>query len=151
RAKDAVHLAERGARQREILERGLADDEVEGFGFEWKVGYVALAKVDADSCQLGVVAADLDEGMADVQRCHIEATKTSHFDGQVSGAGGDFQHLGAVRQPSREVGSLPSVRFQLALRSAHPRVPPGNRSFHLWTLESPSPRFHGLHLHFSFI
>src|SRR5207245_4374601 len=57
------------------------------------------------------------------------------------GPGADFQHLGAVRQPSREVGSLLSVRLQLTLRSAHPRVPPGNRSFHLWTLESPSPRF----------
>ena len=96
-AKDSVNLGKRCARQREVLERRLADHEVECLGSERHVRNVTVPKFDADAGPVGVLAPDLYESAADVQPCYIETTKTSHLDRQVSGAGRDLQHPGAFR------------------------------------------------------
>src|SRR5229473_3930970 len=96
-AKDAVHLGERGARQREVLESGLADDQVERVGLERNLRHVALLEIDADSLLARAVAPDLNERVADVEGCHIKTTKASHLDGQVAGTSRHLQHSCAIR------------------------------------------------------
>src|SRR6266852_834112 len=96
-AKDAVDLAKRGARQREVLKSGLTDDEVERVGLERHLGRVALLEIDAVPFSPRAVAPNLNERMADVEGCHIKTTEASHLDGQVAGTRRHLQHPCAIR------------------------------------------------------
>src|SRR6266704_5857311 len=147
-AKNAVHLRECRARQGEVFECRLADDQVERVGLERHLRHVALPEIDADPCLPCAVAPDLNERVADVEGGHIKTTKARHLDGQIAGAGRHLQNSRPVRQPGREVGSLGSVSLDLGLRAPHPCVPPRYGSFHFRTFERPSTRFLGLHLRF---
>src|SRR6266567_2289886 len=66
-AKDSMHFGEGALRLREVLECGLADDQVEGLGGERHAGHVSLAEVDAYMCLGGISARDLHECVADVE------------------------------------------------------------------------------------
>src|SRR6266550_7522236 len=116
-AKDPVHLGERAARLREVLERRLADHQVEGAGFERHLGHIALAEFDGHPGLAGVFAADLDECPADVETCHLNPSTARHLDRQVSRARRDLEHSGTVWQTRGEEESLLPVRLELALRT----------------------------------
>ena len=108
-AKDPVHLGQRAARLREVLERRLADDQVEGLGFERHSGHIALAEFDGHPGLAGVFAGDLDERAADVETCHVNPSRPRHLDRQVSRAGRNLEHSGAVSQTGGEMEGLLAV------------------------------------------
>src|SRR5438477_248441 len=145
-AKDAVNLGERAMGQREIFERRLADDQVEGVRFKRHLGHVPLAEFDGHPDVACVFGCDLDERAADVEAGHLEPSRARHLDRQVSRAGGNFEHPGAVSQSGGELESLLPVRLELALRAPHARVPPRNRALHLGTLETPASGLGHLHV-----
>src|SRR5437879_4797279 len=146
RAQDSVHLRERTAWQCEVLERGLAHDQVEGLGFERHSGRIALAELNSHSRLEGVIAGNLDERVADVEARYMKPSESRHLDRQVPGPGCNLEHPGAVRKAIGQEPGLLTVRIELALRSSHACVPPRDRSFHLGALESPPSCFSHLHL-----
>src|SRR5712692_2246110 len=115
RAKDPVHLGKRAARQREVLERGLADNQVERLALERHVGRVALPELNCHSGATGVFSRDLDERPADVKTCHLKSSWTRHLDRQISRAGRNLEHPGTLRQANGERESLFPVQVELAL------------------------------------
>ena len=141
-----MHLGDGAPWQGEVLERGLADDQVEGLVGEGHLGHVALAEFDLDPGPAGVLGGDLDEGAADVEAGHLEASEPGDLDRQVSRSGRDLEHPCAWEEARGQLRSLLPVRLELALRAPDARVPPRDRTFHLGSLESPALGFGHLHL-----
>src|SRR5438067_3473566 len=149
-AQDPMHLGKGALRQGEVLERGLADDQVEGFGGERHGGHVSLAKVNRHVGFSRVSARDLHERVADVEPGDLKPSQPRDLDRQVAGTRCHLEHRGAIGQPGGELRSLLSVNLDLALRAPNPGVPPCHRALHLRAFESPTSRFHRLHVNVSF-
>src|SRR5207248_391233 len=143
-AKHAVHLGQRAARQREVLERGLAHDQVEGAVCEGHLGHIAPLEVDGHACVAGGIGGDLDERPADVQAGHV-GSQAGHLDRQVTGAGRDLEHPPVRGQPGDQLRSLLAVGIALPRGAPDPCVPPRDRAFHLRGLESPASCLGHLH------
>src|SRR5260221_105277 len=145
-ADGAVHLGELAARVHEVLEGGLADDEVEGVSLEGHDGGVALLEVGCYPGILRVLGSDLDECVDDIQPGHLKPSESRELDRQVPGAERHLEHPGARREAAGEARGLRAVRLDLASRPADPGVPPRHDSFHLRTLEPPPGCCPDLHL-----
>ena len=135
-----MHLVDRSPRPGEVLERGLADDQVEGAVRERHGGRVALPELHGDARLAGVLARDVNERLADVERGHPVAAEPRQLDGEVAGTGRHLQDRGAVGEPGRDLGRLPPPRGDLAGGAAQPRIPPCHDPLHGQAPVSLSPR-----------
>jgi hypothetical protein len=80
-AQDPVHLVEGGHWLGEVLEGGLAEDQVERLPVPWHVGGVAMPEVRADFRPPSVLVGDLHEATADVQPDHLKPAESRYVDG----------------------------------------------------------------------
>src|SRR2546428_10738636 len=111
----SVHLVQGAGRIHEVLERGLADDQVERLGWQGHARRVARNEVDAHPRLPGVLTCDPDERPADVQTGHVKSAESGHLDGEVPRPWGHLEHIRAGRQVLGELQSLPPVCAALAL------------------------------------
>jgi hypothetical protein len=69
-----VHLLQRVNGLSEILERGAAQQEIEGVVLKRHAGGVALAELDIDARIRGVPLGDLDKRVADVESSNFASS-----------------------------------------------------------------------------
>src|SRR5262245_64205363 len=99
-----MHLVERADGIGEVLERGVARDEVERPVVERHRRRVAVQEVDANALALGVLARDANEGLADVEPGHAKVAALGERRREITRTWRDLEDARAAWKPSEERG-----------------------------------------------
>src|SRR5262249_29424440 len=128
RLQHTVHLIDGFEGLGEVLERGAADDQIEGPVSKRHRGGVPMTEMDWDQGFLRVCPGNLDKGVTDVQSRDGVLTAFGQLNGQVAWPGSHLKNVavggGFLRKPLREPPECRDI-FPGVLG-----VPPGDPALH---------------------